>query len=108
MNYKKMNYKKTIPAASILIISLLSSPTYAGDFNQGKTLHNTNCIECHTRLMNGKPDDIYTRKDRRVNDFEGLFRQVNRCKSNLNLDWSETKIDGVITYLNQQYYKFDF
>ena len=103
-----MNYKKTIPAASILITSLLSTHAYAADYDKGKILHNTHCVECHTQLMNGKPDNIYTRKDRRVNDFEGLFRQVNRCKTNLNLDWSETKTDDVMTYLNKQYYKFDF
>lgn len=103
-----MNDKNNIYTTTVLVAGLLCSSAYAEEQNRIAALHKAHCVACHTQIMNGSPDDIYTRKNRKVNDYEGLFRQVNLCKTNLNLDWSQTKTDEVIDYLNQRYYKFDF
>lgn len=92
--------------ASLLLFSTSSYMVQAGDFKNGETLHDGNCMSCHTTIMNGKPNDIYTREDRRIESYEGLTNQVNRCESNLGIVWPENQVDDVVTFLNQSFYKF--
>lgn len=92
--------------STVLVFTSSLSPATAGDIKSGKNLHDDNCMSCHTTIMNGKPNDIYTRKDRRIDSYEGLVNQVNRCESNLGIVWPENQVDDVVTYLNHTFYKF--
>lgn len=76
-------------------------------FEQGKQLHAGQCVTCHSDLTGGKPNDLYTRKDRKINRYESLQTQVLRCAANLNLAWFDDDIANVVTYLNSDFYKFD-
>ena len=91
---------------SMLLLCSMSTVTHAGDLKNGKILHDSNCMSCHTTIMNGKPNDIYTRENRRIESYEGLVNQVNRCESNLGIVWPQTQVDDVVTFLNQSFYKF--
>ncbi len=90
----------------LALTGLLATNAYAGDARNGKALHDAHCIRCHKSIMNGDPDSIYTRKNRRINSYKGLQSQVNRCKDNIGIALSQKQINDVLTYLNQQFYKF--
>jgi hypothetical protein len=77
----------------------LSSSAFAIDVNQGKSLQQANCMRCHD-------DGIYTREERRVTTLDALRQQVQRCETNLDLQWFPEDVDAVIDYLNTSFYKF--
>lgn len=69
--------------------------------NEGKSLHEAHCVSCH------KAAEIYTRADRKMRDLNGLANQVQRCTTNLKLNWFDSENDAVTAYLNKEYYKFE-
>lgn len=71
----------------------------AVDANHGKSLLQNNCTSCHD-------DSIYTREERRVSSMDALRSQVQRCDTNLNLQWFPEDVDAVVEYLNTTYYQF--
>ena len=77
----------------------LSATASAGDAVHGKKLHEANCMRCHD-------SGVYTRPDRRVNSLEALQKQVARCELTQNLKWFDSDRDDVVTYLNENFYKF--
>jgi hypothetical protein len=69
-------------------------------------LHEANCISCHASMFEGKASDIYTRKDRKVKNWDGLKDRVQMCATNLNLQWFDEDVDEVTHYLNERFYHF--
>ncbi|MCW8932888.1 MAG: c-type cytochrome [Gammaproteobacteria bacterium] len=98
-----MNLQQTI-LLSIFIV-LMSQTAYSANPAHGKELHDANCQSCHSSLMGGNPDLIYTRSDRRVNSIDGLRNQVTRCKTTVGVAWPEDQIQDVVEYLNTNFYK---
>ena len=97
---------------SLLIAALFAgfafaSVSQAADWKRGEKLHNSQCIGCHASRFGDNGAEIYTRANRRVQSFEGLQRQVNRCKNNLEITWFDEDVADVVAYLNRQYYKFE-
>jgi hypothetical protein len=91
---------KTLISAFITTAVLAASQAVvATDINLGKSLQQKNCMSCHD-------DGIYSREDRRVTSSDALRAQVQRCETNLNLQWFPEDVDAVIEYLNTSYYKF--
>ncbi len=74
-----------------------SSALLAIDINHGKSLQQKNCMSCHD-------DGMYTREERRVTTLDALRHQVQRCETNLNLQWFPEDVDAVIEYLNTTFY----
>jgi len=74
-----------------------SSPLLAIDIDHGKSLQQKNCMSCHD-------DGMYTREERRVTTLDALRHQVQRCETNLNLQWFPEDVDAVIEYLNTTFY----
>jgi len=89
---------------SILIgISLFVLPLaviQAEDISYGKTLHQENCLECHS-------SELYERADRTVKTLQHLRSQVLFCAVNNDVVWFDEEIDDVTAYLNAFYYLFD-
>ena len=101
-------FKKSIITASFLIASTtIASPAFAADMNNGKTLHQAKCYQCHAEKSGlGNGDIIYTRADRKVQDPARLKFMVSMCNTELRLDlFPEDEVD-LVAYLNQQFYKF--
>ncbi len=65
----------------------------------GKLLNDKNCVRCHG-------PELYTRKDRNVTSKASLFTQVQRCETNLKLQWFDEETRSVTEYLNKEYYHF--
>ena len=96
---------------SLLLLCCLSSLAFAapfegGDAKQGKkTFDEKKCNSCHEAMINGGPDAIFTRKDRKVTNPEQLVAQMKRCSSvGITLTAQEEKNIGA--YLNNAFYKF--
>ena len=71
----------------------------AAILEQGKQLHNANCVSCHDT-------SVYTRKNRMIKGYESLKTQVQRCATNLNKPWFDDEVDAVAAYLNVNFYQF--
>jgi len=97
--------RKNIPIIFPLLL-LLAINAQAGDPQNGKELHDENCVKCHVSLVGGDGTGIYVREDRRIESYEGLVNQVKRCKTSLGVPWPDHQIDNVVTYLNTRFYKF--
>lgn len=91
--------------AVISLLTMMSQTSSAADAANGKKIHNESCLSCHSSLMNGKPDTIYTRSDRRVNSLSGLQKQVTRCQNSVGANWFDDQIGDVVEYLNSTFYK---
>ena len=91
--------KTLISAFATTAVLAASQTVVATDINLGKSLQQKNCMSCHD-------DGIYSREDRRVTSSDALRAQVQRCETNLNLQWFPEDVDAVIEYLNTSYYKF--
>lgn len=86
----------------LLVVSLLlgSAVTTAADIENGKQLHDENCLRCHKPV-------VYTREDRMVNSYEELHERVRQCEIMAEMAWFDEEIDDVVAYLNDAFYQFD-
>jgi mono/diheme cytochrome c family protein len=82
------------------------APFAAGDATHGRALAERDCVGCHAKLMNGHPERIYTRPDRRVTTPAKLLAQVQACNANLGKGYFPEEEEHVAAFLNLEYYKF--
>ena len=87
-----------------LIIILIGPQTILA--NDGKELHEMHCIECHSRMTGGDGHVIYTRDDRIAKNMSELQARVGHCSNGSSTTWSESEINKVTEYLNNQYYHY--
>jgi len=88
---------------SIVFISfffLLLSNSYAADIENGKSLHDENCLACHST-------DAYTKDTRKLHDLAALTSQVKRCDFSLGTQWFDEDIEDTVAYLNSEFYHFE-
>lgn len=64
-----------------------------------KALYNENCVRCHD-------ESVYIREDRRISSYAALERQVKRCELPARVTWSDAQVQGVVDFLNDNYYGF--
>jgi cytochrome c553 len=89
---------KLIPVSSITLL-LFSLPVYAVDIENGKALHDANCMRCHDETN-------YTRQNRIVKSYEGLRERISLCELSAEMAWFDEEIDDVTAYLNNAFYHF--
>ena len=95
--------KIQFPLFALLLFICATQLAFA---ENGSALHEENCIACHAAMTGGDGSVLYTRKNRNVTSSAALTKQVNRCQSSLELNWSEQQINTVHSYLNKMYYNF--
>lgn len=76
-----------------------TAQTSAAAGHPGKAIHDANCISCHD-------SGVYTRADRKMQDFAMLSAQVRRCDANLGSKLFDEDMDKVTDFLNEAYYHF--
>jgi len=86
--------------AGFISLSLLSIPVQAFDFENGKALHNENCVRCHD-------ESVYTRENKIVQNFQQLRARVVQCELMAELAWFDEEIDDVTAFLNDAFYHFN-
>ena len=83
----------------LLAVTLLVSLPAAANPGKGAALYKKECTACHG-------SEVFTRPDRRVTSLTALNRQVRQCNHALEKKWFDEDINAVVSYLNQQFYKF--
>lgn len=71
-----------------------------------RKLVESQCAECHSRVLKGEPTLMYTRSDRRAQNAEALAKQVHVCGSQLKVPLFPEEEEHLATYLNRQFYQF--
>jgi len=84
----------------LTIIPFLVTPVLAVDLENGKSLHDENCLRCHD-------ESKYTRKNRIVKNFQQLYERIKQCELMAELTWFDEEIADVTAYLNNQFYYFN-
>lgn len=90
---------KILFLSAFIMMWMFTSPVHALDIENGKTLHNENCLRCHDVSM-------YTRDNRLVNSFYELRTRIRDCELMAEAAWFDEEIDDVTAYLNQAFYHF--
>ena len=85
---------------NFMVFTLLYSTAYAFDSENGKILHNDNCVRCHEH-------SLYTRKESKIQSYPLLHERVVQCELMSELMWFEEEKDQVTTYLNDSFYHFN-
>lgn len=90
-----------------LVTACLSAPaSAASDLKLGKALHDKQCTACHSKMLGGDGNKIYTRTPRLINDRVALGQRVAMCAAQTGAKWFPEDEENVAAYLNQQFYKF--
>ena len=84
----------------LTIIPFLVTPVLAVDLENGKSLHDENCLRCHD-------ESKYTRKNRIVKNFQQLYERIKQCELMAELTWFDEEIADVTAYLNNKFYYFN-
>ena len=92
-------YNKVVPVFFTILL-LFNMPAQAFDIENGKALHNENCLRCHNESQ-------YTRENRIVNSFDELQSRISQCELSAELAWFDEEIDDVTAYLNHAFYHFN-
>ena len=91
-----------VPVNRFLLLNLLlifPSIAWGQDSNDGKRLHDEHCLQCHS-------PEIYTRKNRIVNNYRVLQERVKQCELANDLAWFDEDISAVVNYINSEFYHF--
>lgn len=87
----------------LILILFFTSSVFAED---GKTLYQASCIECHSRMTGGDGTVLYQREDKIVTSLAELHNRVSHCANAAASNWSEADIKAVTNYLNENFYHF--
>ncbi len=94
-----MKYLNTLVLINLITL-LLSPSVQAVDIENGKVLHNENCLRCHN-------ESLYTRENRIVNSVDELRERISQCELMAELAWFDEEIDDVTAYLSNTFYRFN-
>lgn len=79
----------------------ISTYSFAYDAEEAQSMYEEDCTSCHDSSVFTRPA-----KDRKVNDFAALKKQVSRCVGVTGASWFEEDEKNVVEYLNENFYKF--
>lgn len=89
-----------------LLVALLLLISTTVVMAQGKDLHDSACLQCHSSLTGGKPNSFYSRADRKVTSLASLQQRVKGCAVAADVSWTEQQRNMVVKYLADSFYQF--
>ncbi len=98
--------KTLIPSIAIMLFTLPALAEEKLPTDHGKTLHDKHCTSCHIGMTGGDDSTLYTRSNRKIKSRASLETQVQRCATNLDIQWFEDDVKAVADYLDKTWYKF--
>lgn len=87
----------TLP--TLVAIAMFAVTAQAADPAKGKVLVDQHCSSCHGTAP-------YTNQTRTITSLPGLVERVQMCAKANGLQWGETELADVTTYLNENFYHF--
>lgn len=106
----KFNQLKNIKSIQLkmkfTLFLLVVSSIHTAYADQSQTTYDLQCIDCHSRMTGGDGHVIYTRDERIAHNIHQLKARIAHCVAGSKADWSESDIESVTQYLNDQYYRF--
>lgn len=93
----------------IILMLLASHPALANPFPGGdaaagqKLFQHYQCNDCHIQRVGGDGSAIFTRKNHRVQDANGLVEQITACSGNVGATLTATEKQHLAAYLNRYY-----
>jgi len=90
----------TISSLLFALLMTFASNSSATDIENGKELHQQNCVRCHSA-------EAYTSESRKVMDKKALATRVKQCDYALGTQLFDEDIADIVAYLNKEYYHFD-
>ena len=91
--------KKFAMVVPLILSGFFTLPAHAGDAAAGKKLHDAKCMGCHDTRQ-------YTRQNRIVHTLGDLHSRVEFCDSASGANFTPDELENVVTYLNDNFYKF--
>ena len=82
-----------------LLVTTVCAASSPGDSANGKRSYDANCVGCHDA-------SVFTRKDRVVQSLDDLKKQLASCAHMAKKEFSESETQGLLKYLNDQFYHF--
>ena len=76
-----------------------SEMSCAANLARGKLLYETNCGECHTKSVSGRPNRV-------AKSVSDIRKWVIQWESYKGYRWSDEEIEDVTQYLNNRFYKY--
>ena len=70
----------------------------AADPDRGRLLHDQRCVSCHDTR-------VYKRDSKVARNYDEIRAQVVRWETNVSLNWNDSDVDSVTTYLARTFYK---
>jgi mono/diheme cytochrome c family protein len=95
-----MKYLNTLVLINLITLLLFNTSVQAVDIENGKALHDANCLRCHNETN-------YTRENRIVNSYDQLRKRISDCEIMAEMAWFEEEIEDVTAYLNNAFYRFE-
>lgn len=77
------------------------------DLEQGKRLHQAQCVACHAKMYGGDGSRMYTRAGRQLSDKLELLQRTASCNATMNTGWFPEEEAHVAAWLNKEYYHFE-
>lgn len=95
---------KKVSLQRFVIFLLASSLTFAvsaqnANPERGRQLYENHCQVCHT-------SQVHFRAQSKVKSVGDILYQINRWRTELELNWSAEEMADVLDYLNQRFYHF--
>ncbi len=97
-----------VPTRATLVVTalLLGGLATSAQAELGRDLHEEHCMSCHADMKGGDGSALYTRADRLIDNRASLETQVQRCVTNLDLEWFPDEVEAVTDYLARTHYGF--
>ncbi len=88
---------KLLPAMLFILLFPLAG---AADTDNGKELHDADCMRCHG-------NETYMKDDTKLKTLFDLKRQVSMCitMTGAGADWFPEDQDDVVEYMNEAFYQ---
>jgi len=80
-------------------LGLFGETTAAADLARGKLLYETNCGECHTKSVSGRPNRV-------AKSVYDIRKWVIQWESYKGYHWTDDEVEDVTQYLNNRFYKY--
>lgn len=100
-----MNPKLPLPLVALITAFPLVAQA-APNAENGKKLHDAQCVACHVQQFGGDGASVYTRPNRRIKNLQSLTQRVAACSAQTGAKWFPEEEADVAAYLNQRFYKF--